>query len=100
MRAEYLKHETHLIVVSILRFSSLHFLHILYSGPESANIDRAVGGRDPDETRPEPTEFRQHTQFPERQRVEALQARGVHPCLLYTSPSPRDISLSRMPSSA
>jgi len=25
---------------------------------------------------------------------------GVHPCLLYTSPSPRDLSTSRMPSSA
>ena len=24
----------------------------------------------------------------------------VHPCLLYTSPSPRDLSTSRMPSSA
>ena len=26
--------------------------------------------------------------------------RGIHPCLLYTSPSPRDATLSRMPSSA
>ena len=25
---------------------------------------------------------------------------GHHPCLLYTSPSPRDLSTSRMPSSA
>ena len=25
---------------------------------------------------------------------------GVRPCLLYTSPSPRDLSTSRMPSSA
>ena len=25
---------------------------------------------------------------------------GVHTCLLYTSPSPRDLSTSRMPSSA
>ena len=25
---------------------------------------------------------------------------GVHACLLYTSPSPRDLSTSRMPSSA
>ena len=24
----------------------------------------------------------------------------IHPCLLYTSPSPRDATLSRMPSSA
>ena len=31
--------------------------------------------------------------------VAGLQARGVN-CLLYTSPSPRDISGSRMPSSA
>ena len=27
-------------------------------------------------------------------------ARKYHPCLLYTSPSPRDATLSRMPSSA
>ena len=26
--------------------------------------------------------------------------RGILPCLLYTSPSPRDATLSRMPSSA
>ena len=25
---------------------------------------------------------------------------GIHPCLLYTSPSPRDVEESRMPSSA
>ena len=30
-------------------------------------------------------------------RVKAV---GVNPCLLYTSPSPRDATLSRMPSSA
>ena len=29
-----------------------------------------------------------------------LAATGVNPCLLYTSPSPRDGLLSRMPSSA
>ena len=29
-----------------------------------------------------------------------LTALGVNPCLLYTSPSPRDLSTSRMPSSA
>ena len=78
-----------------LRFSSLYFLQILYSGPECADIDRAVGGRDPDETRPAPTEFRLHTQFPGRQRVEALQACGVHPShhhrgvrLLHNPPHP------------
>ena len=27
-------------------------------------------------------------------------AREINPCLLYTSPSPRDLSTSRMPSSA
>ena len=31
---------------------------------------------------------------------EALVALGYKPCLLYTSPSPRDLSTSRMPSSA
>eukprot|EP00831_Metopus_contortus_P046838 TRINITY_DN37672_c0_g1_i2.p3 TRINITY_DN37672_c0_g1~~TRINITY_DN37672_c0_g1_i2.p3 ORF type:complete len:111 (+),score=26.41 TRINITY_DN37672_c0_g1_i2:62-394(+) len=29
-----------------------------------------------------------------------LQLAGIGPCLLYTSPSPRDLSTSRMPSSA
>ena len=29
-----------------------------------------------------------------------VRGRGVGPCLLYTSPSPRDATLSRMPSSA
>ena len=29
-----------------------------------------------------------------------LNAHGMHTCLLYTSPSPRDLSTSRMPSSA
>ena len=30
----------------------------------------------------------------------ALSIKGQEPCLLYTSPSPRDLSTSRMPSSA
>ena len=29
-----------------------------------------------------------------------LDIAGIQPCLLYTSPSPRDATLSRMPSSA
>ena len=34
-------------------------------------------------------------------RVESLGFDTLHiPCLLYTSPSPRDLSTSRMPSSA
>ena len=32
--------------------------------------------------------------------ASALIANNVHFCLLYTSPSPRDATLSRMPSSA
>ena len=32
--------------------------------------------------------------------VEAIASAGLMPCLLYTSPSPRDATLSRMPSSA
>ena len=48
--------------------------------------------------------FREHTQFDTRKEdifaiADALQAQG-HRCLLYTSPSPRDRLLSRMPSSA
>ena len=34
------------------------------------------------------------------QRADSLRQRGVVPCLLYTSPSPRDYAASRMPSSA
>ena len=32
--------------------------------------------------------------------MHALEPRSRRPCLLYTSPSPRDCRLSRMPSSA
>ena len=31
---------------------------------------------------------------------QAAKVAGLSPCLLYTSPSPRDATLSRMPSSA
>ena len=38
---------------------------------------------------------------PQRQAiVRFLISSHTHPCLLYTSPSPRDLSTSRMPSSA
>ena len=39
----------------------------------------------------------------DRAKIDALAAKGATPadtCLLYTSPSPRDLSTSRMPSSA
>ena len=39
------------------------------------------------------------TEDPERS-VLLLEAGPDYPCLLYTSPSPRDLSTSRMPSSA
>ena len=32
--------------------------------------------------------------------IDVIGARRDNPCLLYTSPSPRDATLSRMPSSA
>ena len=32
--------------------------------------------------------------------VDFIHISHIHPCLLYTSPSPRDLSTSRMPSSA
>ena len=37
---------------------------------------------------------------PKLDRVREIVATQVHCCLLYTSPSPRDLSTSRMPSSA
>ena len=48
------------------------------------------------------------TELPFLQRFEAAAKAGFeaveylfpYPCLLYTSPSPRDLSTSRMPSSA
>ena len=45
-----------------------------------------------------------HPQFSltkrEREEIKNLPSGYVIPCLLYTSPSPRDLSTSRMPSSA
>ena len=35
-----------------------------------------------------------------RRDIQRRQPEGIKPCLLYTSPSPRDATLSRMPSSA
>ena len=35
-----------------------------------------------------------------KEHVVTTQPVYTHPCLLYTSPSPRDLSTSRMPSSA
>ena len=37
---------------------------------------------------------------PSLYRVDASKVSSGDPCLLYTSPSPRDATLSRMPSSA
>ena len=36
----------------------------------------------------------------ERERIERIKPTNYNACLLYTSPSPRDATLSRMPSSA
>ena len=35
-----------------------------------------------------------------RENISLKEFRSKYPCLLYTSPSPRDLSTSRMPSSA
>ena len=44
---------------------------------------------------------KQHIKCVSRRSTKKLYAYGaVNPCLLYTSPSPRDLSTSRMPSSA
>ena len=40
------------------------------------------------------------SKFFEGKAIEHLIGKGVKTCLLYTSPSPRDTALSRMPSSA
>ena len=36
----------------------------------------------------------------QKNRIKKIKAQGGNVCLLYTSPSPRDLSTSRMPSSA
>ena len=47
-----------------------------------------------------PADFgRFHVVAENRQQAKA-RAQADYPCLLYTSPSPRDATLSRMPSSA
>ena len=54
-----------------------------------------------------PTLLRSYTQDSKRVQAQGTTVREVvddlerrYPCLLYTSPSPRDATLSRMPSSA
>mgnify|MGYP000627916474 CR=1 FL=1 len=41
-----------------------------------------------------------HTKLPPKVKKIFVTAHDISPCLLYTSPSPRDLSTSRMPSSA
>ena len=55
---------------------------VINSGPEASNVLR---------------ELVELTGFP---ITSTLQGLGAYPCLLYTSPSPRDAHESRMPSSA
>ena len=57
-------------------------LAIVGCGGDTTEPDTDTGGDSSAETQPEPT--------------EAM----AEDCLLYTSPSPRDLSTSRMPSSA
>ena len=45
-------------------------------------------------------QVQQETEVEELMRVSPNRRQHLHPCLLYTSPSPRDGLLSRMPSSA
>ena len=62
--------------------------------PEVCSIERELNGI---------LEFnREHLQFPELEQICSIQKKikQVKDCLLYTSPSPRDGLLSRMPSSA
>ena len=52
-----------------------------------------------------PARFRQNRKYPDKplsqQAIKHRIKKGIQlPCLLYTSPSPRDRSVSRMPSSA
>ena len=44
--------------------------------------------------------YKLNQHFSERGFVEEFGEEAEYPCLLYTSPSPRDVEESRMPSSA
>ena len=46
------------------------------------------------------TQLTQDARFWSKLTKSDLEGEPYHPCLLYTSPSPRDATLSRMPSSA
>ena len=49
---------------------------------------------------PEDLEIVQNYDMEGEYEIEEIEAYCYHYCLLYTSPSPRDLSTSRMPSSA
>ena len=53
-----------------------------------------------DRVMPNDIEVRIHPNDAEALPVEEVETSLLHICLLYTSPSPRDATLSRMPSSA
>ena len=46
------------------------------------------------------TVYRALNALMERKKIHRLESMNAYICLLYTSPSPRDATLSRMPSSA
>ena len=67
----------------------------------NSNVTTESGGRQnmfPTETRPYIDESVSYDSYP--QNAEKVNGRWAMICLLYTSPSPRDATTSRMPSSA
>ena len=59
----------------------------------SLSLKQANEGVDPESTEFDPAQYGMAAEYDE-------QGNYKYPCLLYTSPSPRDATLSRMPSSA
>ena len=70
---------------------------------QQAELDRMIGQPEDKATLVEMTDQAFRTLSPARvadQLTYILDLQGIPRCLLYTSPSPRDATLSRMPSSA
>eukprot|EP00831_Metopus_contortus_P008069 TRINITY_DN13101_c0_g1_i2.p3 TRINITY_DN13101_c0_g1~~TRINITY_DN13101_c0_g1_i2.p3 ORF type:complete len:111 (-),score=55.62 TRINITY_DN13101_c0_g1_i2:99-431(-) len=57
-------------------------------------------GEKKEQTSSQPTEKKESKEVKEEQKVPISKSDPGTTCLLYTSPSPRDLSTSRMPSSA
>jgi len=91
-------HDKVLIIIPALgeeaaKFASYHGIKVFE--PKDLQVLLTSGPQPGPERVREPFEFKAKSQL-----IQYLQKQGYRVCLLYTSPSPRDATLSRMPSSA